>query len=293
MTPPVFAHGHLRLYLLALLNEQPRHGYELIQALTDRFDGTYAPSAGTIYPRLAKLETEGLVTKTSEGRKTIYRITDEGRQEVENRADELDEIEKDVDSSVQRLAQELRRDLSAARDRLRDEFSSFRERATDDDGPTWSSDFGRKATEFAQRASAAATAGWSAGDAQHKAGGDFGAAASAAFHAASGTFSGDTDESGDDATRASATEPPVDGDATAPDDGSAPRSHDAPPTPPAADISIPQRADLSLDRFRQDIRQDLRRAEAEGRVTDDVLHLIDAELGRVRDLLRHVLEPRD
>ena len=76
MTPPVFAHGNLRLYLLALLEEQPRHGYELIQALSDRFGGTYSPSAGTIYPRLAKLEEEGLVTKRTDGRKSVYEITD-------------------------------------------------------------------------------------------------------------------------------------------------------------------------------------------------------------------------
>jgi hypothetical protein len=49
---PVFGHGHLRLYLLSLLDESPKHGYELIQALEDRFGGTYVPSAGTIYPRL-------------------------------------------------------------------------------------------------------------------------------------------------------------------------------------------------------------------------------------------------
>ena len=59
MTPPVFAHGHLRLYLLSLLDEQPMHGYDLMQALSERFGGTYVPSAGTIYPRLAKLEDEG------------------------------------------------------------------------------------------------------------------------------------------------------------------------------------------------------------------------------------------
>ena len=73
---PVFQHGDLRLYLLLLLDEAPRHGYDLIQALTDRTGGTYTPSAGTIYPRLAKLEEEGLVTKTVDGRKTIYEITE-------------------------------------------------------------------------------------------------------------------------------------------------------------------------------------------------------------------------
>lgn len=75
MTPPVFAHGHLRLYLLSLLAEQPQHGYELIQSLGERFGGTYVPSAGTIYPRLAKLQEEGLVTKESDGRRTVYAIT--------------------------------------------------------------------------------------------------------------------------------------------------------------------------------------------------------------------------
>jgi DNA-binding PadR family transcriptional regulator len=75
---PVFGHGHLRLYLLSLLAQSPRHGYELIQGLSDRFGGTYVPSAGTIYPRLAKLEEDGLVTKTTDGRKTVYEITDAG-----------------------------------------------------------------------------------------------------------------------------------------------------------------------------------------------------------------------
>jgi DNA-binding PadR family transcriptional regulator len=74
--PPVFSHGDLRLYLLNLLDESPRHGYDLMQALSDRTGGTYTPSAGTIYPRLSKLEEEGLVTKTVDGRKTVYAITE-------------------------------------------------------------------------------------------------------------------------------------------------------------------------------------------------------------------------
>src|ERR1700753_3981467 len=59
---PVFRHGRLRLYLLRLLDEEPRHGYEVIRMLRDQFMGVYAPSPGTIYPRLARLEEEGLVT---------------------------------------------------------------------------------------------------------------------------------------------------------------------------------------------------------------------------------------
>ena len=74
--PPVFAHGALRLYLLALLESGPKHGYELIKALSERFGGTYSPSAGTIYPRLGKLEEEGLVATRTEGRRTDAPGTD-------------------------------------------------------------------------------------------------------------------------------------------------------------------------------------------------------------------------
>lgn len=121
---PVFAHGSLRLYLLSLLNESPRHGYELIQALSDRFGGTYSPSAGTIYPRLAKLEEEGLVTKVTEGRKTVYQITDAGRQELADREGELDAIEDEVTDSVRRLADEVRAGVSEAMRSLRADLAS-------------------------------------------------------------------------------------------------------------------------------------------------------------------------
>jgi DNA-binding PadR family transcriptional regulator len=116
---PVFAHGNLRLYLLSLLAEQPRHGYELIQALSDRFGGTYSPSAGTIYPRLAKLEEEGLVTKAADGRKTVYEITDAGRAELAGRESDLNAIENDMTDSVRRLADEVRAGVNDAMKSLR------------------------------------------------------------------------------------------------------------------------------------------------------------------------------
>lgn len=124
MTPPVFAHGSLRLYLLALLDEQPRHGYELIQALSERFGGTYSPSAGTIYPRLSKLEEEGLVSKSTDGRKTVYEITDAGRAELEARRGELDGIEDEVTDSVRRLADGVRAEVNDAMRSLRAELAS-------------------------------------------------------------------------------------------------------------------------------------------------------------------------
>ncbi|RFA16092.1 PadR family transcriptional regulator [Subtercola boreus] len=121
---PVFGHGHLRLYLLNLLAEQPRHGYELIQALSDRFGGTYSPSAGTIYPRLAKLEEDGLVTKSTDGRKTVYEITDAGRAELDSRLPELSNIEDKVTDSVRMLADGLRAGVNDAMRSLRAELAA-------------------------------------------------------------------------------------------------------------------------------------------------------------------------
>jgi DNA-binding PadR family transcriptional regulator len=124
MSPAVFAHGHLRLYLLSLLAERSMHGYELIQALADRFGGTYVPSAGTIYPRLAKLEDEGLVSKQVEGRKTVYAITDAGRVELADREHELDGIESELTDSVRRLADEVRSSVDDAMRSLRADLAA-------------------------------------------------------------------------------------------------------------------------------------------------------------------------
>lgn len=122
--PPVFSHGDLRLYLLHLLDESPRHGYDIMQALSERTGGTYTPSAGTIYPRLAKLEEEGLVTKTTEGRKSIYAITDAGRAEVRTRAGDIDGIEAGLADSVRLIADEVRTSVRAAMKSLRADLAA-------------------------------------------------------------------------------------------------------------------------------------------------------------------------
>jgi DNA-binding PadR family transcriptional regulator len=127
----MFAHGSLRLYLLSLLAEHPRHGYELIQALSDRFGGTYSPSAGTIYPRLAKLEEEGLVTKQADGRKTVYEITDAGHAELLARESELGAIEDEVTDSVRRLADQVRSGVNSAMKTLRADLASAARQARD------------------------------------------------------------------------------------------------------------------------------------------------------------------
>ncbi|MGY3850165.1 helix-turn-helix transcriptional regulator [Streptomyces hydrogenans] len=126
---PVFAHGRLRLYLLKLLDEAPRHGYEVIRLLEERFQGLYAPSAGTVYPRLAKLEAEGLVTHTSEGGRKVYSITDAGRAELAGRDAELDALEREIRDSVSELAAEIREDVRGAAGRVRSEMRAAASRS--------------------------------------------------------------------------------------------------------------------------------------------------------------------
>jgi len=120
---PVFRHGRLRLYLLRLLDEEPRHGYEVIRMLRDQFMGVYAPSPGTIYPRLARLEEEGLVTHDEVDGRKVYRITDAGRQELHDRGDELAELEQELSDSVRDIVREVKEDVRETVRSLREELT--------------------------------------------------------------------------------------------------------------------------------------------------------------------------
>ncbi|GAA4980629.1 DNA-binding PadR family transcriptional regulator [Nonomuraea thailandensis] len=120
---PVFGHGRLRLYLLKLLEESPRHGYEVIRLLQDRFLGVYSPSPGTIYPRLARLEEEGLVTHEVVEGKKVFSITDKGREELNARLDELDDLEQEISASVRDIAREVKEDVRDTVKSLRDELT--------------------------------------------------------------------------------------------------------------------------------------------------------------------------
>ena len=120
---PVFRHGGLRLYLLKLLDEAPRHGYDVIRLLQDRFLGVYSPSPGTIYPRLARLEEEGLVTHELIDGKKVYKITDAGREELNGRLDDLADLEDELSASVRDIAREITRDVRETVRSLRDEFT--------------------------------------------------------------------------------------------------------------------------------------------------------------------------
>ncbi|HEY0188282.1 MAG TPA: PadR family transcriptional regulator [Cellulomonas sp.] len=127
--PPVFAHGQLRLYLLSLLADGSRHGYELITALSERFGGTYRPSAGTVYPRLARLEEEGLVRRTDSGRKALYTLTAAGRAELDAHRADLVALEHDLADTVRRLAAQVRADVTGTMAGMRADLAAAAQEA--------------------------------------------------------------------------------------------------------------------------------------------------------------------
>lgn len=87
-----FGPGEVRLALLSLLADGPKHGYELMKLLERRSGGIYRASAGTIYPTLQQLEDEGVVVADAQEGKRVYKITDEGRAELKREEDAVARI---------------------------------------------------------------------------------------------------------------------------------------------------------------------------------------------------------
>jgi DNA-binding PadR family transcriptional regulator len=87
-----FESGQVRLAILSLLADGPKHGYEIIKALEARSGGLYRASAGTVYPTLQLLEDEGLAECTQEDGRKVYRITADGRRELKGEADAVKHI---------------------------------------------------------------------------------------------------------------------------------------------------------------------------------------------------------
>ena len=88
-----FEQGDLKYVILRMLEEKPRHGYDIIKELENRFGGSYAPSPGTVYPTLTMLEDLGYARVVpEEGGKKIYEITDEGRKHLAEHRTTVDDI---------------------------------------------------------------------------------------------------------------------------------------------------------------------------------------------------------
>ena len=101
----MLADGDLRVVVLALLTDGPRHGYDIIKALEEKSSGIYSPSPGVVYPTLTYLEEVGYVSATSEGNKKVYAITDTGRAHLEENRDLADMVLDGIEKFGRRMAQ--------------------------------------------------------------------------------------------------------------------------------------------------------------------------------------------
>ncbi len=89
----MFGAGELRLVLLKLIADEPRHGYDLIRAIEDLTGGEYAPSPGVVYPTLTLLQDMGLIEEApGEGPRKPFQVTDEGRKHLEEREEEVEAL---------------------------------------------------------------------------------------------------------------------------------------------------------------------------------------------------------
>ena len=105
----MLAQGDLRLIALALIAEQPRHGYEIIKVLEEKTAGWYSPSPGIVYPTLTYLEEAGYVTAQTEGAKKLYTITDEGRAYLDANRDFVDAVLERLAAIGEKVARMRRR----------------------------------------------------------------------------------------------------------------------------------------------------------------------------------------
>lgn len=256
MTPPKFRHGQLRLVLLTLIARRPQHGYELIQELSELFNGNYAPSAGTIYPRLAKLESEGLVTKHDDGRKTVYAITPEGQTEVDARADEFAQIIAESAESIAPQADSARDGLMQARLALRNELDWLASELRSEAAGAAGGDGGADGVAF----DAAGSAGGAASATDASLGADGAGAGAAGASAADAAGAGATGASSADAAGAA---------------GADDEAEQAQPTPD----DLVREVDQLLQRFRQDVRQDARLAARSGSLVSEAVADLGQSLG--------------
>lgn len=99
-----FEPGEMRLVILRLVREKPRHGYEIIKALEERMHGCYTPSAGSVYPTLQLLEDQGYVRIVEEDGKKVYHITPEGERFLDENEDVLTDIGERIKEAVRGVA---------------------------------------------------------------------------------------------------------------------------------------------------------------------------------------------
>jgi DNA-binding PadR family transcriptional regulator len=111
----MFEQGDLKYVVLQLLAEKPRHGYEIIKELEERFGGAYAPSAGTVYPTLSLLEDLGYASVSpEEGGKKVYSITPEGTKYLEDNKSAVEDIFERISDFGSSILSESMMDVNKA-----------------------------------------------------------------------------------------------------------------------------------------------------------------------------------
>jgi DNA-binding PadR family transcriptional regulator len=105
----MLAQGDLRLIAIALIAEQPRHGYEIIKVLEEKTEGWYSPSPGIVYPTLTYLEEAGYVTAQADGAKKLYTITAEGKAHLQENRDFVDAVLERLKAAGERFGKMQRR----------------------------------------------------------------------------------------------------------------------------------------------------------------------------------------
>jgi DNA-binding PadR family transcriptional regulator len=119
----IFDRGDLKYVVLSLVAERPMHGYEVMRALEEESGGCYSASPGSVYPTLQWLEDMGYVAAEEEDGKKVYRITDAGREFLEENGDVVDEIAERISRFTDRFFGDEMRDLTRSfRDLARETF---------------------------------------------------------------------------------------------------------------------------------------------------------------------------
>jgi len=99
--------GVLKFVILSLIKDQPRHGYDIIQELENKFHGMYIPSAGTVYPILQLFEDQGYVTIDQKDGKKVYSITKDGEKFLSEHQEELDRMQSLRDHFKEKFGPEV------------------------------------------------------------------------------------------------------------------------------------------------------------------------------------------
>jgi DNA-binding PadR family transcriptional regulator len=118
----LFERGDLKYVILELLQDKPRHGYEVIKALEERFGGFYTPSPGAVYPTLQMLEDLGYASAVERDGKRVYTITEEGRKFLADRRPAIEDLR---DRMRAHWTPEFRHEMHEMAHELRDMARSF------------------------------------------------------------------------------------------------------------------------------------------------------------------------